>query len=295
MESTGLMSLCLKKVTGINKVRIIDAFWIWTEPHSKRLKIGIEIEKAVLDGKMNIRQKIEVEYVVKNKQCIECIREASEHSWGAQIQLRQRNTDLRSLISLESELTKAGMHNLMLGIDIVKYGMDIFFMNKNQAEKVIQFISNYLPTKVKSSKKMVSSNKQSNTQKYEYVYVVDVIPLVKFDLVYLTKDINKLIAQPEFMFVEKVSSSIHFLNPLNLKRIEMNSSKYFSLHVPIVSLMNSKQLVSFIVLDIELIENNDGDRYNNLIHNEEDENKKDHNGLLAEVTVSLLKFFILIY
>lgn len=273
------MSLCLKKVAGLNKVRVIDAFWIWTEPHSKRLKIGIEIEKAVLDGKMNIRQKIEVEYVVRNKQCLECIREASEHSWGAQIQLRQRNSDLRSLISLESELTKAGMHNLMLGIDIVKYGMNIFFMNKNQAEKVIQFISNYLPTKVKSSKKMVSSNKQSNTQKYEYVYLVDVIPLVKFDLVYLTKDVNnKMISQPEFMFVEKVSSSIHFINPLNLKRLDMTASKYFSLHTPPVPLMNSKQLISFIVLDIEIIntqrtaKHNHNNNQNN--QNNEEERKK---------------------
>lgn len=166
-------------------------------------------------------------------------------------------------------------------------------MNKNQAEKVIQFISNYLPTKVKSSKKMVSSNKQSNTQKYEYVYLVDVIPLVKFDLVYLTKDVNnKMISQPEFMFVEKVSSSIHFINPLNLKRLDMIASKYFSLHTPPVPLMNSKQLISFIVLDIEIINtqrtanHNHNNNQNN--QNNEEERKKEHNGVLAEVTVSII-------
>lgn len=277
------MSLCLKRVTGLNKARIIDAFWIWTEPHSKRLKIGIEIEKTVLDGKMNIRQKVEVEYVIKNRQCLECIREASEHTWGAQIQLRQRNSDLRSLITLETELTKAGMHNLMLGIDVVKYGMDLFFHNKNQAERVVQFIANYLPTKVKHSKKMISSNKQNNTQKYEYVYVVDVIPLVKYDLVYLTKEIgSKMISQGEFLFVEKVSSSIHFLNPLNLKRIDMTASKYFSLHSPILSLMNSKQLISFIVLDIERI---DTQRYQHT-HSHHYEERKD--GILVEVIVSVV-------
>jgi nonsense-mediated mRNA decay protein 3 len=266
------MSLCLKKVTGLSKATIIDAFWIWTEPHSKRLKIGIEIEKAVLDGKMNIRQKVEVEYVIRNRQCLECIREASEHSWGAQIQLRQRSSDSRSLIALESELTKAGFHNLMLGIDVVKHGMNFFFKSKNQAEKVVHFISTHLPAKVKSSKKMVSSNKQSNTQKYEYVYLVDIVPLVKFDLVYFTKEKNK--TQSELMIVEKLSSSVHFLNPVTLKRVEMTATKYFSLQNPLTSLMNIKQLIPFIVLDVELISP----------HSRDLPEAKD--GILAEVTVS---------
>ena len=176
------------------------------------------------------------------------------------------------------------MHNLMLGIDVVKYGMDLFFLNKNQAERVIQFISNYLPIKVKSSKKMVSSNKQSNTQKYEYVYAVDVIPLVKYDLVYLTKEINsKMISNSEFMFVEKVSSSIHFLNPFNLKRLDMTASKYFSLHTPILSLMNSKQLIPFVVLDIETL---DPHRHSHPSNFDGEKNDGGGGGILAEVTVS---------
>ena len=93
------------------------------------------------------------------------------------------------------------------------------------------------------------------------------------------------------MFVEKVSSSIHFLNPLNLKRIEMNASKYFSLHLPILSLMNSKQLISFIVLDIEIITDSNNRQINNQNHGEEE--RKDH-GILAEVTVSS-HFYLEIY
>lgn len=258
-ESPGLMALCLRKVTGLNKVKLIDAYWIWTEPHSKRLKIAIDIEKAVLDDKLTLRQKLEVEYVVKNRQCLECIREASEHTWGSQIQLRQRNQNSSSLIQLESALTKAGMHNLMLSVDVVKYGMNLFFKNKNQAEKVVNFISALLPVRVKSSKKMVSSNKQSNTQKYEYVYMVDVIPLCKHDLVYITKEMrlpSSLSASSssnagEFMIVEKLSSSLHLVNPLTLHRIEMTASKYFAMTIPLTAVMNSKQLVSYIVLDLE--------------------------------------------
>lgn len=255
------MALCLRRVTGLNKVKLLDAYWIWTEPHSKRLKIAIDIEKSVLDDKLTLRQKVEVEYVVKNRQCLECIREASEHTWGSQIQLRQRNSNsssMSSLIQLEAALTKAGMHNLMLSIDIVKYGMNFFFKNKNQAEKVVNFISNLLPIRVKSSKKMISSNKQSNTQKYEYVYLVDVIPLCKHELVYLTKEMRLTSTSSssnsgggEFMIVEKLSSSLHLMNPLTLQRIEMTASKYFALSVPLVAVMNPKQLISYVVLDLE--------------------------------------------
>lgn len=246
------MALCLRKVTGLNKVKIIDAFWIWTEPHSKRLKVGLEIEKSVLNDKMALRQRVEVEYVVRNKQCLECIREASEHTWGSQIQLRQRvsSGSPSSLISLESLLIKGGMHHLMLSVDVVKQGMNLFFKNKNQAEKVVNFISNLLPTRVKSSKKMVSANKQNNTQKYEYVYLVDVVPLVKHDLVYLRKN-QKLTSSSQLMIVEKLSSSLHLLNPLTLQRMEMTAAKYFSLPFPLTALMNSKQLSTYILLDLD--------------------------------------------
>jgi nonsense-mediated mRNA decay protein 3 len=265
------MALCLKRVSGLNKVKILDAFWIWTEPHSKRLKIAIEIEKTVLDDRITLRQKVEVEYVVHNRQCLECIREASEHSWGAQVQLRQRTSDSRSLISLESALTKAGMHHLMLSVDVVRHGMNLFFKNKNQAEKVIHFLSGRVPVRVKSSKKMVSANKQSNTQKYEHVYLVDVVPLVKHDLVYLSRDQKgggagggavSSASTPvsgggsgaqhgELMIVERLSSSLHLINPLTLRRVEMTATKYFSLSSPLVALMSTRQAIPYIVLDID--------------------------------------------
>lgn len=39
LESKELMSLCLKKLKGLNRVKLIDASFVWTEPHSKRLKV----------------------------------------------------------------------------------------------------------------------------------------------------------------------------------------------------------------------------------------------------------------
>jgi nonsense-mediated mRNA decay protein 3 len=88
-ESAGLLGLCLKKLGAVSKAKILDAAWIWTEPHSKRLKLYVDVEKAVLDGKMNVQQRIVAEFSLKNKMCSDCMRSESDHSWGAMIQLRQ--------------------------------------------------------------------------------------------------------------------------------------------------------------------------------------------------------------
>lgn len=39
LESKDLLKLCLKKMKGLNKVRLVDAGFVWTEPHSKRIKV----------------------------------------------------------------------------------------------------------------------------------------------------------------------------------------------------------------------------------------------------------------
>lgn len=46
-ESPELLSICLKKLKGLNKVRLTDARFIWTEPHSKRLRVAVTIQKEV--------------------------------------------------------------------------------------------------------------------------------------------------------------------------------------------------------------------------------------------------------
>ena len=33
------MALCLKRLKNLQKVKLIDANFVWTEPHSKRLKV----------------------------------------------------------------------------------------------------------------------------------------------------------------------------------------------------------------------------------------------------------------
>ena len=50
LESKELLAICLKKVPGLGKVKLVDAGFIWTEPHSRRLKVKLTIQKDVLNG-----------------------------------------------------------------------------------------------------------------------------------------------------------------------------------------------------------------------------------------------------
>jgi nonsense-mediated mRNA decay protein 3 len=47
LESRELLTLCLKKLKGLQKVRLVDAGFIWTEPHSRRIKVKLTIQKEV--------------------------------------------------------------------------------------------------------------------------------------------------------------------------------------------------------------------------------------------------------
>jgi len=47
LESRQLLTLCIKKLKGLTKVRLVDAGFIWTEPHSRRIKVKLTIQKEV--------------------------------------------------------------------------------------------------------------------------------------------------------------------------------------------------------------------------------------------------------
>lgn len=51
-ESQELLAICLKKLKGLNRVRLTDAHFIWTEPHSKRLRISLTIQKEVCQHRL---------------------------------------------------------------------------------------------------------------------------------------------------------------------------------------------------------------------------------------------------
>ena len=47
LESAELLSICLKQIKGLKRVKMLDASFIWTEPHSRRIKVKLTVQKEV--------------------------------------------------------------------------------------------------------------------------------------------------------------------------------------------------------------------------------------------------------
>ncbi len=58
-ESREMLAICLKKLRGLHKVRVVDASFIWTEPNSRRVRVKLTIQDSVSDGIL-LQQSFEV-------------------------------------------------------------------------------------------------------------------------------------------------------------------------------------------------------------------------------------------
>lgn len=156
LESRELMTLCLKNVSGLNKakgrgeqIRLVDAAWIWTEPHSMRLKVRLTIQKEVQTGTI-LQQTVVVEFMVRNQQCVECQAAFRQGSWRSLVQVRQRVSHKRTFLYLEQLILKHGAHRGCLSVETFRDGMDFYFPEKGKAARFISFLDNVVPIKVSS-------------------------------------------------------------------------------------------------------------------------------------------------
>jgi nonsense-mediated mRNA decay protein 3 len=161
LESRELMALCLENVNGLKasknngeRVRLIDASWIWTEPHSMRLKVRLTIQKEVQQGTI-LQQAFTVIFVVRNQQCLECQAEFRQGSWKALVQIRQRVAHKRTFLYLEQLILKHGAHRGCLSIETFRDGMDFYFPDKGKAARFMAFLESVVPAKVSSSRQVI--------------------------------------------------------------------------------------------------------------------------------------------
>lgn len=104
------MVVCLRKIHGLNKLKLIDASWIWTEPHSMRLKIKLTLQKEIMNGAI-VQQSTLVEFVIRNQQCKHCEASFATGAWHAIVQVRQRVSHKRTFYYLEQLILKHDAHN----------------------------------------------------------------------------------------------------------------------------------------------------------------------------------------
>lgn len=157
LESRDLMSLCLSNVSGLRsknsksgQVRLVDAIWVWTEPHSMRLKVRLTVQKQIESmGGTILEQSFVVTFIVRNQQCIECQSEFRQGSWKSLVQVRQRVAHKKTFLYLEQLILKHGAHRGCLNVETCRDGMDFYFPDKGKAARFISFLENVVPIKVR--------------------------------------------------------------------------------------------------------------------------------------------------
>ncbi|KAI1765375.1 NMD3-domain-containing protein [Hypoxylon sp. FL1150] len=247
-ESRELLALCLKKLS-LNRTRIIDASFIWTEPHSRRIRVKLVVQAAVGDDRV-MQQALEVIYVVAYQQCPECAKSYTANVWRASVQVRQKVLHKRTFLYLEQLILKHGAHRETINIKEAKDGIDFFFSARNQAEKFVDFLNSVVPVRVKKSQELISQDSHTAKKSYKFTFSVELIPICKDDLVALPIPLAKQIGNISPLGIcYRIGTSINVLDPNTLQTADISGPVYW--RSPFTSLADSQELVEFIVMDCE--------------------------------------------
>jgi len=260
LESRELMALCLSKVSGLGgrtknsgdgRVRLVDAGWVWTEPHSMRLKVRLTVQKEVQSGTI-LQQSFVVVFVVRNQQCIECQAEFRQGSWKSLVQVRQRVNHKRTFLYLEQLILKHGAHRGCLSIETFRDGMDFYFPDKGKAARFISFLENVVPIKTKVSKKLIGTDDKSNISNFKYTNYVEICPLCKDDLLYLPKKTARNLGNiSRLVMVKNISNVIHLIDPLSGQTAAMGGELFWRDPIrPVITAARSR-LTRYVVLGKE--------------------------------------------
>ncbi len=143
LESRQLLAICLKRIKGLNKLNLVDAGFIWTEPHSKRIKVKITVQKDV--GGAVLQQTCVIEFQVVNQICEDCQRVEAKDYWKVVVQVRQRAAHKKTFFYLEQLILKLNAHQKTVSIKQVPDGIDFFYADQPAARKLVDFLMSAAP------------------------------------------------------------------------------------------------------------------------------------------------------
>lgn len=249
LESRELLAICLKKLKGLNKVRLVDALFIWTEPHSRRIRVKLTVQGEAMANTI-VQQTFEVEYVVVAMQCPDCAKSYTANTWRATVQIRQKVAHKRTFLYLEQLILKHNAHVDTVSIQEAKDGLDFFYAQKNHAVKMIDFLTGVAPVKTRKSEELVSIDTQSGNSSYKFSFSVEIAPICRDDLVVLPKKLaNQMGNITRLVLCSKISNSIQFIDPNTLQTADLTAPVFW--RSPFPSLLEAAQMVEFVVLDVE--------------------------------------------
>jgi len=251
-ESRELLGVCLKSIKGIGKdVQLANASFIWTEPHSKELKVKLELQQEAIVGVV-VKQTVVVEFRVNNLQCDDCKKSYTKHTWDSSVQVRQRSEHRRTLMMLEQLILQHKAHTKLIQLTPVKEGMDFFFSKERDAQDFVSFLKNWAVVRHHESKHLVSHNAQNTTYRFKRTTCVEVCPICRDDLVFLPrKTAQALGGLPPLMLCVKAASHLGLVDPASARCVEVASAEYW--RKPFHPVAVPSKMTEFVVLDVEVL------------------------------------------
>ncbi|KAK2090605.1 ribosome-binding protein [Saguinus oedipus] len=226
-------------------VRLVDAGFVWTEPHSKRLKVKLTIQKEVMNGAI-LQQVFVVDYVVQSQMCGDCHRVEAKDFWKAVIQVRQKTLHKKTFYYLEQLILKYGMHQNTLRIKEIHEslitdpyndnGLDFYYSSKQHAQKMVEFLQCTVPCRYVLD---------LNVTKSKDLGMEDNVVCLSPKLAQSLGNMNQICV------CIRVTSAIHLIDPNTLQVADVDGSTFWS-H-PFNSLCHPKQLEEFIVMDCSIV------------------------------------------
>lgn len=261
LESRELLSLCIKKLKNINKIHLVDAVFLYTEPHSKRLKVKLTIQKEVFNGAI-LQQVFVVEYVVQNLFCDACHRKEANDYWTAVVQVRQKATHKKTLFYLEQLIIKHQAHSNTVDIKPKHEGIDFYFDKKDDAVKFVDFLEAVIPCKYLPSQQLISHDTHSNTYNYKFTYSVEVVPVCKDDIMCLPNALAKYLGNiGQICVCLRITNNVLLIDPFTLKTAELSKQYFFK--YPFKPFATSRQLTNYTVMEVEPIDLEQHDQHVN--------------------------------
>lgn len=249
VESRELLGLCLKKIKGLNKVKVIDACFLYTEPHSRRLKVKITIQREVTSGAV-LQQSVVVEVVVMPVQCDDCKKVFTPHTWNACVQVRQKVSHKRTLYYLEQLILKYQAHEKVTGVKQAPDGLDFQFHSRSHALSFNDFVQSSIPIKTKESKTLVSHDGKSNSYNFKYTIYAELCPVCRDDLIRLdAKQAQDAGGLGRILVCSKVAAGVHLIDPSTCRTWSLCGNEYWKHGFQPVC--QRDRLQKFYVLDVE--------------------------------------------
>lgn len=176
---------------------------------------------------------------------------------------QKRNDDAprKGLVILEMALARnPQVRKHVLQIDTCKQGFDFYFLSLSDAQTFSSYLARIAPMRIKTTKKLVSTDVKNNTANIKHTVTCDMVPLCRDDLIMVHKS-AKGVLSGRLCLVTKVSSVVHLVDAspkrsssMNGAQAEVSPETYYKAGgeklYRVVS--SSRRMVRYVVLDVEL-------------------------------------------